>query len=180
MTCCTQTDRMERLTLWGETAADLMTPNPVSIGADDTVGEAIAFLTDHGFGAAPVIDEAGRPVGVLSHSDIMVHDREMPESSPVMRRVLVGEELTNYTGDVVAERVLMEEIDETRVRDMMTPAVFSVLPSTPAPRIVAEMVALKVHQIYVVDGEGVLIGVISALDVMRHLGATDPRIATRT
>jgi CBS domain-containing protein len=58
---------------------------------------------------------------------------------------------------------------------MMTPAVFSVLPSTPAARVIADMVALKVHQIYVVDDGGVLIGVISALDVLRHLGIADPR-----
>jgi CBS domain-containing protein len=60
------------------------------------------------------------------------------------------------------------------VRDMMTPAVFSVLSSTPAPRVIADMVALKVHQIYVVDDGGVLIGVINALDVLRHLGIADP------
>jgi CBS domain-containing protein len=65
-----------RLILCAETAADLMVPNPVSIRAGATVKEAAAFLTDKGFSAAPVIDEAGRPVGVLSQSDIVVHDRE--------------------------------------------------------------------------------------------------------
>src|SRR6516225_1949447 len=68
-----------RLSLCAETAADLMTPDPLSIRADATVHEAVAFLTDKGFSAAPVIDKAGRPVGVLSRADIIVYDREKVE-----------------------------------------------------------------------------------------------------
>src|SRR5205807_1525839 len=48
------------------TARDLMSPNPRSIQGGATVPEVLAFLTDTGFSAAPVLDEAGRPVGVLS------------------------------------------------------------------------------------------------------------------
>ena len=51
-------------------------------------------------GAAPVINEVGRPVGVLSLADIVVHDRE--------------------------SGFHVERPDLTRVRDMMTPAVFSI------------------------------------------------------
>src|SRR5690606_26266365 len=50
------------LTLSARTAADLMTPSPVSISQHATVKEAAAFLTTRGFSAAPVIDDAGRPV----------------------------------------------------------------------------------------------------------------------
>jgi CBS domain-containing protein len=49
------------LTLAAATAADLMTPNPVSIGQNATVKEAVAFLSDRGFSAAPVLDEAAGP-----------------------------------------------------------------------------------------------------------------------
>jgi len=65
-----------RLTLMAETAADLMSANPVSVRADVTIAEAAALLTERGFGAAPVIDEAGRPVGVISRTDILLHDRQ--------------------------------------------------------------------------------------------------------
>ena len=65
-----------RPTLNAEIAADLMTPNPVSVSDEATIREAVALLTDRGISAAPVIDEAGRPVGVLSRADVLVHDRE--------------------------------------------------------------------------------------------------------
>ncbi len=141
-----------RLTLWAQTASDLMTTNPLSIDQDSTVPEAIAMLTDHGFTAAPVIDDAGRPLGVVSRGDILIHDRA---------RSIVGP-----SGE---SEGLERGGDPTRVRDIMTPAIFSVAPDTAATRVVEEMLALKVHRLFVVDGDGTLVGVITALDVLRHL-----------
>ncbi|MCI0464259.1 MAG: CBS domain-containing protein [Gemmataceae bacterium] len=59
--------------LGARTAADLMTPNPLSIRHSATVSEATAFLAGRGISAAPAIDEAGRPVGVVSSTDILIH-----------------------------------------------------------------------------------------------------------
>ena len=59
------------LVLNARTAADLMTRDPKSVRRDATVAEAIAFLAGRGFSAAPVIDEAGRPIGVVSRTDLL-------------------------------------------------------------------------------------------------------------
>src|SRR5437868_5016587 len=64
-----------RFVLDAATAAELMTENPVSIPADMTVHEAAVVLTDREISAVPVIDEAGRPLGVLTHTDIVRHER---------------------------------------------------------------------------------------------------------
>ena len=103
-------------------------------------------MVNKGFHAAPVIDAAGRPVGVLSGTDILIHTRDQCRGP---------------------------DADPTRARDMMTPAVFSVGLHTPAARAVRDLVALGVHQLFVVDGAGVLVGVITALDVARHLAAEE-------
>jgi CBS domain-containing membrane protein len=147
----------ERLCLGAATAADLMGPNPVSLRADATLGEARAFLRGKGFSAAPVIDDAGRPVGVLSLTDFVVHEQE--SSAPAPGRA------GSRTGGLL-------------VRDVMTPAVYSVAPETPAGKVVEHLLGLKVHHLFVVDPGGVLVGVISALDVLRHLRPEppDPRI----
>jgi CBS-domain-containing membrane protein len=52
----------------------------------------------------------------------------------------------------------------------MTEGVFSVQESTPARSVVSQMVALNVHHLFVVDGTGVVVGVIGTLDVLRKLG----------
>ena len=157
-----------RLTLWAETASDLMTPNPVSISEGETIKEAIAFLTDKGFSAAPVIDHAGRPVGVLSQSDILVFDREKIEYVPAIADYYEKAELTN-SGEALLSGFQVENVDRTMVRDVMTPVVFSVPPDAQVRRVVEDMLALKVHRLFVVDRDGVLVGVISAFDVLRHL-----------
>src|SRR5689334_10471774 len=117
------------LTLCGETAADLMTRDPISIRDCATVAEATALLTAKSFHAAPVIDEAGRPIGVLSGTDILIHNRDA-KSRPTP--------------------------DPTRARDMMTPAIFSVGLHASPERVVRDMLALHVHQLFVVDGSGAL------------------------
>jgi CBS-domain-containing membrane protein len=157
----------ETLTFRQKTARELMTPNPVSIRADAVVKEAITFLADKGFHAAPVIDQAGKPVGVVSQWDIVVHDRENPVQHDIpdyYHRADLGKKRHE-----MPEGFQVEEVDRTTVGDIMTPVVFQVAPNTPAAQVVAEMVALRVHRLFVVDGAGTLIGVISALDLLRHL-----------
>ena len=145
MTSPTAAPAAPRLTLDAARAADLMSPNPVSIRAEATIPEAIATLTQRGFSAAPVIGESGRPVGVVSRADILIHLREAAAPDGTL------------------------PAGATRVQDIMTPAVFSATPEMPADRVVEQLVTLNVHQLYVVDGDQALIGVISALDVLRRL-----------
>jgi CBS domain-containing protein len=52
----------------------------------------------------------------------------------------------------------------------MTPAVFCVHTDTPAAKVVDKMLALNVRRLFVVDDDGVLVGVVSAFDVLRGLG----------
>jgi CBS domain-containing protein len=149
------------MVLCAETAQELMTPNPVSISADAAVGEAVAFLIDKGYSGAPVIDEAGRPIGVLSRTDILVHDRAKTCVPDYYNRPDVKERLP--------AGFQVENVDRTPVRDLMTPVVFSVRPDATAARVVTDMLDLRVHRLFVVSENSVLVGVISALDILKHL-----------
>jgi CBS-domain-containing membrane protein len=134
---------MPPLTLLAKTAAEIMTPGPVSLAASDTVAEATQFLTQRAFGAAVVIDDAGHPLGVVTKTDVLVHARQhKPGLEP----------------------------DDTPVTEFMTPAVFSVRPDTPARSVVEQLLALNVHHLFVSDAAGVIVGVISPVDVLRKLG----------
>lgn len=157
------------MTLWAETAADLMTTNPVSIQDIATVREAIAFLTDKGFSAAPVIDEAGKPIGVLSRTDILIHDREKVDYKPAVHSYYERLELIERMEEGLGIGFQIEDVDRTRVSDIMTPIIFSVPLEMKAYRVVEYMLAQKVHRLFVIDHDGALIGVISAFDILRHL-----------
>jgi len=155
-----------RMILDAATAADLMVPNPVSISADAYLREAAAFLADKGYSAAPVIDDAGRPVGVLSQSDIVLRNgSEIPFVS-------TNPEFYDIPELAARPRIIRSDVvdgDPTRVQDIMTPVVFSVAPETPANKVVGDLLGRKVHRLFVVGGDGVLVGIISTVDVLRHL-----------
>jgi CBS domain-containing protein len=136
-----------RLILCAETARELMTGNPLSMRADATIHDAIALLADKGISAAPVIDEAGQPIGVVSRTDILLHEREQ------FHRARAG---TAHESAV-------------QVQDIMTPAVFSIRQDAPAARVIEELVALNVNHLFVVDGGGALVGVITTRDVLSKL-----------
>jgi CBS domain-containing protein len=157
------------LFLHAATAADLMTSRPLSVRETATVKEAVAFLTDHGISAAPVIDYAGQPVGVLSRSDVIVHAREQVDYLAPAPEFYNQSELTTEAGESLRDGFQVEKTDLTTVHDLMTPVIFSVSPRTLAGKVVEQMVDLKVHRLFVVDENGVLVGVISALDVLRDL-----------
>jgi CBS domain-containing protein len=148
-----------------------MTPNPVSIRDIATIPEAVALLTDKGFSAAPVIDQAGRPIGVLSRTDLLVHDREKTDCVPTVPDYYDRAILADRLGTAAREGYQVVDVDRAMVRDLMTPVVFSVRPETPAAEVVRQLLNLKVHRLFVVDEDGALIGVISALDILRHMHA---------
>src|SRR5262249_26130881 len=139
------------LTLRGATAADLMSPNPVSVRENATVREAVSFLVERGFSAAPVIDRRGRPVGVLSRLDIIVHDQEMVSYARPIPEYYGREELTTPAGEHLGKGFQVECVDRTRVRDIMTPVVYAVTPDTPAREVIEHFRTLRVHRLFVVD-----------------------------
>src|SRR4051794_37400944 len=84
------------------TAADLMTRNVVSIPETATLHEAVALMIDRGFSGAPVINEAGRPVGVLTQSDVLAHDRNKMEYAQPVPEFYRRADLRDATGEDVA------------------------------------------------------------------------------
>lgn len=151
------------LVLNAQTAEELMAPNPISLHADATIPEALALMTDRGFTAAPVIEEAGRPIGVLSRTDVLIHEREQIRHAVPAEDVYAEGRRPRHEGSSI------EIADSTRVRDIMTPTIFTVNENSSAAEVVKRMCELKVHQLFVVDDYNSLVGVISALDIVRCL-----------
>lgn len=171
MTSSAPTASRVRPTLHADTAADLMMPNPVSIRADATIREAVALFTDKGLSAAPVIDDAGHPIGVLSRTDILRHEGEKEDHLALAPEFYQQADLTMRSGEKLGRGFQVVNVDQTRVSDLMTPVVWAVAPATSAAKVVEEMLARRVHRLFVVESTGVLVGVISALDILRALRA---------
>ncbi len=57
--------RLSKLTI-----REIMTPNPVTVSPDDTIGQAAQLMLNYMIGGLPVIDHNGRLVGIITESDI--------------------------------------------------------------------------------------------------------------
>jgi len=152
-------------------ADDVMTPNPVSIREELTVHEAVVFLTERRISAAPVINDAGRPVGVVSEADILRHNREHCDHLYWVPQKDVDRELTLGSGEHLDGRSFEVEVpDVTRVKDIMNPAVYAVRRTTPIYEVVHQLLKRRVHRLFVVDEDNSLVGVITTLDILSRLG----------
>lgn len=143
-----------RLVLGAETALDLMAPDALTLPAALTVRAAARVLSERGVSAARVVDDGGRPVGVLSRADIVRHVSAKDE------------------GPAAGER--RQKRPEARVADVMTPVVLSLRQKTPASAVVDALLSLEVHQLFVTDEAGAIIGVVSSKDILRHLQFEPP------
>jgi CBS domain-containing protein len=63
---------------------DVMTPNPRTVGPNDSIQNAARIMRDEDTGAVPVVED-GKPVGILTDRDIVV--RAVAEDGQVNRVV---------------------------------------------------------------------------------------------
>jgi CBS domain-containing protein len=159
--------QIQRLVRFARVAGDIMTPNPVSIDHTAKVQQAAIALSERGISAVPVINEAGRPVGVVSRTDIV---RVAGGAAGVDSCALMCADCGSMA--IVPRGIRPDELDPRTcgcpsVSDIMTPEVYSIETDAPVVRIVEELLGKNVHRLFVVDHDGVLVGVVTALDVLR-------------
>jgi CBS domain-containing protein len=122
--------------------AELMRTSLKTVGADATVGEAVATLADAHISGLPVVDARERLVGVVSTSDVLTALSE--------------------AGEGPARDRLMEE---TPVSEIMTPRPVTVSPDADILEAARDMLYLEVHRVFV-EEEGRLVGVVSQTDLV--------------
>jgi CBS-domain-containing membrane protein len=159
-----------RATLRTLTAADLMTTNPRSVDQNATVAETTEFFREYGVHTAPVIDEAGRPVGTVSRSDLVEsmgsrRDRLLAKA----RGASTYDALDDWSDGLVADLKVMQ---------IMTPVVFCVPVDAPIETVVQKVLALELRCLFVTDEHGVLVGVISIFNLLKSI--TEPAGRTRS
>jgi CBS-domain-containing membrane protein len=143
------------------TAADVMTSNPKSIRHTATFRNSNEFLSAYGIHAAPVIDEAGRPIGVVSRTDFVGYwgcDRDRSAA------LATGEPTRNATNVGIYHRVA-----EPTVMQIMTPVVHCVPIDASIAKIMEKFLKLEVRCLFVTDEHAVLVGVISVFDLLRSI-----------
>ena len=141
-------------------ADDVMQRKLVAIDASASLEDAERMLTEAQISGAPVLDGAGKVLGVLSIRDLLrrrAEDGELPDDADASVFDAAVDE-----GEAVAfERPPAGAC----AADVMTADVVHVPPSMPLPLVAARMVETRVHRVLVIDRER-LVGIVSSMDVL--------------
>jgi CIC family chloride channel protein len=91
----------------------------------------------------PVVDGAGKVIGVLSTTDVLAAEAEAEDSAT--RQTL---------------------FENTAVREIMTPRPFTIAPGEDIREAARQMLYADVHRLFVAEGDKV-VGIISTTDIVR-------------
>jgi CBS domain-containing protein len=128
--------------------AAVMTPDPSTVRISDTLAAATRLMAERKIKRVPVIDEAGRLVGILARSDVL---RAVAETFP---------------------RELGEAADQRGARtvaELMRPAAPVVKAQTDLATLLDAVASTRLNRAIVVDDEGRVLGVVTDSDVLRSV-----------
>jgi predicted transcriptional regulator len=149
------------------TAKEFMNPHVVSVPADWTIEELAQFLIDKAISGAPVKDENGKFIGVVSLTDIVRHDglaeTNLRADTP-SDYYLHGWENKLAPEDLSAFHI--EEKTQLTVRDLMTPIIFKVDENTPIQDVADVMLGGRIHRLLVTHGEQI-VGIVTTMDMLK-------------
>jgi CBS domain-containing protein len=148
-------------------AIDVMVRDVVTVHPETDVAEAVKLLSEHDVSALPVVDAAGKLVGVLSEADLI-------------HRVEIGTEKHRpwWLEAVTGASTLATEFAKShgkKVAEVMTDGVISVAEETPLSEIAAIFERKRIKRVPVVK-DGKLVGIVSRSNLIQALASVVGRV----
>ena len=148
------------------TAKDLMSPNVFWVRDTTTISQALARFAERKISGAPVINDRGVMIGVVSIHDLIedqpFKDQSDDDSGSVYYQRIWEKPLNS---DTFRELIIHPE---KTVVDVMTPAVFSVEEDTPIQKLAETMLLCRIHRLLVTRGE-TLTGIVTTMDMLKAI-----------
>jgi CBS domain-containing protein len=150
--------------LMGElTARDIMTPDPITVGPDESVTEAAHLMATRRIGALPVMKD-GAFVGLVTEGDLIMQDAKV--HFPTYLSLLGGYIFAPGAADRF-ESALRKAVGAT-VADVMTREPITVTPDALVTDVATLLVERDIARVPVVEGDHV-VGIVSKSDIVRSL-----------
>jgi CBS domain-containing protein len=140
---------IETLAAHPHTAADLMTPDPVTLPETTPLAEAAAVMADRGLKRIPVVDAQQRLIGMVSRSDLLATVAEGLRQRPAIP-------------------IRQPDGAPKTVGEIMITDVPTVQPDTPLAETLDRLLETDKRRVIVVDGERRVVGIITDGDVIRR------------
>lgn len=142
-------------------AKDLMTAPAITINAEATIEDAARLLLERNLSCLPVVDDQGRLVGMLTHSDFGLHHKFMP---------LAGNLYTLMDSWANPDQMeeASQEVKSKKVRDVMKQPVTTVQEDAPIAEMARLMATKDIHRFPVIRDDE-LVGIVTRHDLLKLL-----------
>ena len=144
------------------TVKDVMTTRVIAVRRDASFKEMAAMLRGSRISAFPVVDEAGRVVGVVSEADLLVKEAVQADGVSVLAALRHWREDDKVAGVTAGE--------------LMTEPAVTIGPDAPVSEAARLMYDRRVKRLPVVTSAGLLVGIISRVDVLSVFDRPDDQI----
>jgi CBS-domain-containing membrane protein len=145
------------------TAADVMTREVITVKRETTIRELAELFARHRISSAPVVDDSGAMIGIVTETDLVEQDKSLH----IPTVISLFDWVFYLESDKKFEKELKKMTGQT-VGDIYTEDVVQVSPSTPVSDVANLISSRKVNSIPVVDGNR-LVGIVARIDLIRTM-----------
>jgi CBS domain-containing protein len=145
-------------------AADVMTANVITVDPDTTVQALAALLSERAISGAPVVDAAGRLVGIVSEGDLL-HRIEIGTEAHGRRQRSWW--LEDFSSEQAKDYV---KAHGRTVKDIMTRDVVTITEQTDLGEVATLLETKRIKRVPVMRDDKI-VGIVSRSNLVRALGA---------
>lgn len=151
-----------------KTVAEIMTQDPIVVTSQTSLDEAIQIMAERRFSGLPVVDAAGKLLGIISQGDLMWRESGVtpPPYIMVLDSVIYLENPAKYQRDL--HKALGQTVGEVMTKNPQT------IRPEKSLREAAELMHEKgVNRLPVIDSGGKPIGILTRGDIVRAMATEE-------
>ena len=145
------------------TAADVMTRDVITVKKETTIRELAELFARHRISSAPVVDDSGAMIGIVTETDLIEQDKSLH----IPTVVTIFDWVIYLESDKKFEKELKKMTGQT-VGDIYSDKVVNVSPSTPVSDVADLISSRKINSVPVMDGNR-LVGIVARIDLIRTM-----------
>lgn len=147
-----------------KTVADVMSHDPIMVSPQTPLKEAIKILAERRISGLPVVDDAGKLVGVISETDLLW--QETGVKPPVY--IMFLDSVIYLENPARHDRELHKALGQT-VEEVMSGDPVTVKPDQPLRQAAKLMQEKSIRRLAVTDEAGKVIGILTPGDIVRAM-----------
>ena len=142
-------------------ARDIMTAPVITVTLNTDIKELAQLLTSKRISGAPVVDDDGLLLGIVTETDLLFTEKPLhiPTFVTLLDAVVFFENPFKMDKD-------LKKLTASTVADLYSKECLTILGTTPTEEIAELMIAQKVNLLPVIDAENRVIGIVSRTNML--------------